>query len=614
MAATTRRPARLGRADALAMGFLALLACALMAPFLWRGRTPLNADFLLTKFEPWWRHYEALEEHNDELDDPALYTYPIRGLSAEMLRRGIVPLWNPYIMCGIPLLADDVSLPFDPFGLLAVLVPFPVAWGTIILAQLLVASWSMYALMRHYACSRPASALSGATLMLCGTFTVWLEYVSWIGTFCWAPLCLLWLDVGIRRSRMLPFVGVAVLLAFTLLGGLIQLALYFFAMMGFYGLWQIVARHRESRDRAQTARSVGRLAFAFGLAVLLSSAQLLPTLEAASMTFRRPDRYWGANHLSAAELVTYLAPNFYDHPTIHDGFPYQVLPSNHLTRHGGYIGVLPLVLALLALGRARRDRRVACHAVMGFGTLLFLVVLGLGLERSAVAWIPGFGSMHAVRLVVVYSLSAAVLAGFGLDSLLAAGRRCRLWVARAVGLVALSGLVLAVCLTFVGPSAPEPPRSRPLSFVEYLLVRQSRSPGGTLLRYQGIASALMLLGAAWALLRFGPRLGQERWSVWLVALAAADLLWQASLYGGDAVGAPPARGVPHLRSLALARPAASAPGQMVPLLQGRHAAARHRPALSLLGRARQELDLPEAPAAIQPAHHQEPRYTRPAAL
>jgi len=159
-----------------------------------------------------------------------------------------------------------VSLPFDPFGLIALALPFPIAWGTIILAQLLVTGWSMYALLRYYGCSRPAAVLGGATFMLCGTFTVWLEYISWIGTFCWAPLCLLCLDVGIRRERTLPFVGAAVLMAFTILGGLLQLALYFFVMAALYAVFQIAAFQWAKGERWAAARSVLRLGLACGLA------------------------------------------------------------------------------------------------------------------------------------------------------------------------------------------------------------------------------------------------------------------------------------------------------------------------------------------------------------
>ncbi|MFP4056580.1 MAG: hypothetical protein ACLF0G_06905 [Candidatus Brocadiia bacterium] len=518
---------RWGKADLVALAFLAGLAVALLAPFVFRGRVPLNTDLVVSRHEPWWRHYPELAPHNDELDDPAFYIYPVRELSASLLRRGVVPLWNPYILCGTPLMADGVSLPFDPFGLLALALPFPTAWGAMVLAQLLVAGGSMFLLMRTYRCSPPAAALSAAALMLSGTFTVWLEYISWIGAFCWAPLCLLCLDAGVRRGRTLPFVGAGVLLAFTVLGGLLQLSLYFFAMMGFYAVWQMLVVHRAGAGWRSTGANAGRLLLAFLLAGLLAGVQLVPTLELASLTYRAAHRYVGANQVSVAELVTYLAPNLYGHPALHDPFAHLVAVPNFLTRHGGYVGVLPLVLAVVALGGVRRRPRVACHAALAFGSVGLLVVLGLGLERVVMSVFPAFGSVHAKRLVVVYSVSASVLAGFGLDALLASGEGGRRRAARAVGLAALAGVLLVMLLDGTGRAVGPGEGSGLRAWVEEA---RRLAPGGLLVLFYGVGVPLGLLGAAWGLLRFGPRLGRGPWAVLLVAFAAGDLLAQARLY------------------------------------------------------------------------------------
>ena len=513
---------RLTRADALALGVLLALACALMAPFLFQGRIPLNADFPLHRFEPWWRDFAGLRPQNAELDDPMMYIYPTRELSAAMLRRGVVPLWNPYILCGVPLLADDVSLPFDPFGLLTLALPFPTAWGTMILLQLVVTGWSMYALMRYYGCSRPAGVLSGATLMLCATFTVWLEYISWIGTFCWAPLCLLCIDVGVRRRRWLPFALAAVLLAFTIVGGLLQLALYFFAMVGLYGLWLIAAAWRRDRDWRPAAASLARLGAAFVLALLLAGVQFVPTVELAAKTYRAPVRYLGANSLSLTELVTYVAPNLFGHPARYDEFHPTVGLTGMLFRHGGYLGIVPLLLALVAVAQRGRERRVACHTLLSFGNLGFLFLLSLGLEGPLTRLVPAFGGLHAKRQVVVYAVSAAALAGFGLDALLAASRRRKLLIARAIGALALTALLAALFLgQYARMTATPPP---------WLAEWRKRSPADILALYRGALVPLLLLGGAWAVVRFGSRLGARGWAAALVALAAVDLLGQARLY------------------------------------------------------------------------------------
>ncbi|MFW6108693.1 MAG: hypothetical protein ACOC8D_02655, partial [bacterium] len=467
------------------------MACALLAPFVVEGKIPLNADFALVRFEPWWRQHRGLVAQNAELDDPQMYLYPIRELSAAMLKRGIVPLWNPYILCGAPLLADSVSLPFDPFGLLALALPFPVAWGGMILAQLLVTGWSMYALLRYYGCSRAAGVLAGATLMLCATFTVWLEYISWIGTFCWAPLCLLCLDVGVRRDRTLPFAGAAVLMAFTLLGGLLQLAAYFWAMMGFYALCQIVAVHWAGGERGGLVRSLLRLGFAYGLALLLGSAQLLPTVELARLTYRAPMRYLLANHLSPAELLTYVAPNVFGHPAWHDQFYHHLGIGGHLWRHGGYVGILPLALALFAAARRWREARVAAHVAMGFGTVVFLVLMSIEpLKRLFVSVFPPFGGVHAKRQIVIYGVSAAVLAGFGLDALVAATARARRRLALGVAVAAGVGLAAAAAVSWWAASGDALPG--------WLAAWQERSPWDVPGLYRGAWPPLLLLGLTWA--------------------------------------------------------------------------------------------------------------------
>ena len=253
------------------------------------------------------------------------------------------------------------------------------------------------------------------------------------------------------------------------------------------------------------------------------AAEPAPTLELAALTYRAPGRYVGANHLPLAELLTYVAPNLYGHPTWHDQFYTHAGIGGMLMRHGGYIAIVPLVLALFALVQRRREGRVLCHGVLSFGNLAFLVLLGFGLEPLLLAIVPQFGGLHAKRQVVVYSVSAAVLAGFGLDALLAAEWRRVCIVARAVAIAALALLAACVALDIycriAGDAAPQVLRSW-----------QSRSPSGILALYRGVGSAVLLLGLTWATIRFGRHTGPRTWSMCLVALASVDLFAQARLY------------------------------------------------------------------------------------
>ncbi|MBN1297748.1 hypothetical protein JXA80_13285, partial [bacterium] len=74
------------------------------------GRIPLNSDWLAAHHDP-WKTIVSPAIHNPDIDDPVLEFYPLADQAARMLRSGRIPLWNPAIGCGSPLLADFISQP-----------------------------------------------------------------------------------------------------------------------------------------------------------------------------------------------------------------------------------------------------------------------------------------------------------------------------------------------------------------------------------------------------------------------------------------------------------------------------------------------------------------------
>src|SRR3989339_1620859 len=61
--------------------------------------------------------------------DLSRYFYPLRFLMVEQMKSGILPLWNPYIFCGYPLLATFQVGFFYPLSLLYYLLPFKLAFN-----------------------------------------------------------------------------------------------------------------------------------------------------------------------------------------------------------------------------------------------------------------------------------------------------------------------------------------------------------------------------------------------------------------------------------------------------------------------------------------------------
>ncbi|HVE13540.1 MAG TPA: hypothetical protein VNI01_09120, partial [Elusimicrobiota bacterium] len=122
-----------GRRDAAILGLLAALAALLHGPVLFGGRTYFSNDI----------------QH---------VNWAWRALSAELLQKGRLPLWNPYPYFGLPLLGTMQTGVFHPPALLFELLSFPVALGWFLLAnQALAAAWT-YLWLRAWGAGRPGAA------------------------------------------------------------------------------------------------------------------------------------------------------------------------------------------------------------------------------------------------------------------------------------------------------------------------------------------------------------------------------------------------------------------------------------------------------------------------
>ena len=217
------------------------------------------------------------------------------------------------------------------------------------------------------------------------------------------------------------------------------------------------------------------LAVLVGLGV--AAVQLLPTAELALLSQRQS----GAEYEFAMtysfwpwRLLTLFAPDFFGNPARGDYWGYATYWEDC-----GYIGLLPLLLALIAistyLGQRRRQgtvpplSHITLHAsLVPFFSLLSLLSLLLALGKNlplyplVFRWVPGFGFFQApARFLYLYTLGMATLAGLGAD-LIAPSRRLErvsgygIVVGLAILLATIAVRLLPfppVKLTFVSASA-----------------------------------------------------------------------------------------------------------------------------------------------------------------
>ena len=386
-----------------------------------RGRLRDVAALLAIAAAIVWQHWRPLLEPRVWLPanggDLASLIYPNYRFAAESLRAGDFPFWNPYIQSGAPFAADIQSGLLYPINLAVFLLAPAVTYRVVTLLvvfHLWLAGALTYACARGFGLPRLPSLLAGVAFALSDLFVIHVGNLNTIAVASWIPLLLLcshrsaigggplWIGLGALATAMAALAGHAQPLLFGLLG---------VALVGLFHAW-------TPMRRGEVAAVLGRLcplaAFvALGLAA--AAVQLIPAAELTGLSARRAISYDTSTEYSLAPgyLLSFLVPGFYGRGP--GGYWGQWLRSE-----GGYVGVLTLVLAFVAL-HVQRDRVTRMLALVAAFSLLLALGGATALHALFYRFVPLFGSLRGpARTVVLTDLALALLAGLGLSLVLAA--------------------------------------------------------------------------------------------------------------------------------------------------------------------------------------------------
>src|SRR4051794_8652641 len=150
---------------------------------------------------------------------------PIAQVAHDSVRDGHLPLLNPSIYAGAPLLGDMQSALAFPLSWLTLLFGVSGAWGWIALLRLLIAGLGAYALGRRLGAGWGGATLAGLAYMLCAPLVTWVQWplATEFALFPW----LLWATDRLRvqpSAERTAVLGAVVALA--VLGGHPETALW----------------------------------------------------------------------------------------------------------------------------------------------------------------------------------------------------------------------------------------------------------------------------------------------------------------------------------------------------------------------------------------------------
>jgi hypothetical protein len=375
----------------------------------------------LARYIP-WNYYvesEGQEPINYEFDTLLAY-YPQILVARQTLESGQLPLWNPYYLSGLPLMATAPWLGlFYPPYVLFYLVDILKAFGYVSCLQLGLAATFMYLYLKNLKnlkCRRLAALAGAASFGLGGFMLGNLTWLPRVSTVMWMPLIFLAVDKLMNRKGAYSLL-LACAVALCILAGNLAAVIYVLLASCLYAVFRLVLAWR--RDGSRIAVRCGlAIAVVLCVGVLLSAVQLIPTFEVSAYAGRVQASYEERleSGRSPLALATALVPDVYGNP-VNRPWGRNVFAKNIPGTYGEtslYVGIAPLLLGLWAVWR-RRDVLSVFYA--GLGLLGLLIFLDTPLFR-VLYHLPLFRIGRQLEAKALWAMAASVLAALGLNALL----------------------------------------------------------------------------------------------------------------------------------------------------------------------------------------------------
>jgi len=411
-----------------AVGWFTALVVVFLHDSLLHGTVPVSGDSI-TGSIPFGEVRPGPGATNNLLGDVPCFFLPMLDLVRDLWRDGTLPLWNPYIMSGVPLLGHAQAGPLSPLNLPIFALPFSVGLTLTVGLKLWLGGMGTYLYARRMGLGAWPGLLAGTAYALCAFQIAWLNHAHTNVTALF-PFLILAVEAVVVSGSRRATVGLVLASGALLLGGHPELEMLTMASAALYALVRLV----ERRSSAPPLPRMGLLALGALGGGLLAAGAIAPFLDALSGSSEASDR--GAGGLNPARALAALPfPDFWGNPTGVE----TPGPSNWNER-AFYVGTLPLVLAGLALARWREARALAAIAVCALVALL--ASSDAGTLGDVLKGVPPFSFTVLARWTVVASFGLAMLAGAGLHAIQARD------VTRRQALVT-GGVAIAVPLLFV---------------------------------------------------------------------------------------------------------------------------------------------------------------------
>lgn len=332
------------------------------------------------------------------------------------MKAGHFPLWNPYILCGMPTIANVMSNLFSPFFPIYFLIKDPItAYVLVMIAELSILGITFFYMMRSvFNVDRKAAYLSAITFTLSG-YSLWLLNNSLRSMFqdplFLLPLLFVFYDKLRKNITLKNALIIALIITISNLNGnanILHVAYNTTFILIFHFHFMV---RRQSPFRQELKITAFLLAAIF-LGLTLCAFQFFPVYEAITQSTRF------SGEVAYSPMKPFPIAISFIYPDIWPKFPFvKAIGGFYGLKYGvvGYCGIPSLVLALLG-AMYSSNKKKWFFIILPSLYLLMWPIYTSDLIQSILPMKLKSGN-HFFYSFYLYSFCVAVLVGLGLNVL-----------------------------------------------------------------------------------------------------------------------------------------------------------------------------------------------------
>lgn len=359
--------------------------------------------------------------------DLSRYFYPLRGYAFGLVKQGVVPLWNPLLFCGNPLLATHQVAVFYPVSAVYLLGNFDKAFNNFIYIHFVLAGLFMYIFLSDRKISRTGSFIGAITFAFSGYMLAVINLLASLASAAWVPITL-WAFFRAREKASYPYAMLtAAFLSCMFLAGEPAILYATSLIMVFCGL-----------------KNIRILASVFIAFLLLSSVQLLPFIELIMKSDRANMSYDIATKWSVPphDFLNLIFPCVTEIERCFRGYWEK---QSWLLAY--YLGLMPLFMLPISVIFIKGKEKALI-----FSILVAAIILSLGkytpIYRVLLDYLPGFRlSRYPVKFFCFVTFALSWISAIGYD-FYAKNARTDERLKRFIKALLYTAFVAGLCLFF----------------------------------------------------------------------------------------------------------------------------------------------------------------------